>query len=404
MTKVKNATSMVVLYGLILTLQRLGLNLFYPSMPDITESFKLYNIPIHNFVSLYILGGASIIILATVSDYLGRKKIIITGLFLSTLSSILAFLTHNPIILLCCRIMEGAAIGAATLIITAVNDSFSGNKLKKNLSKSSILFGLLSSLSFPIGATIAEQFTWKYNFLFFAMISFTLAIFCLFCLDETCKNIKNKKLSNKTVLLDIKNILNYRPFIISILIEISSVNLAVVFFIYSPFIFENSFKLSSINYSWLILVITATKMLSQHSLIRLINKKSNYQIIKFSSIMLIACGTILLLLNKYHYLNYITLTAIIIVVFYVNNRLGNITTIISLEKFSDNKGTATTIKNLSYFISVYIINYIIANYSGDKISIVNISIVTFGIIMYTCILSLKENIKESSHYRLEIIK
>lgn len=114
-------------------LMGIGIDLYVPSLPDISS---YYHSPIRDVelsISLYLLGyGLGQTILGIISDSYGRKKVFIFSSLLFSMTSILCAFSSNIYQLNIFRFIQGLAIaGLASGMRAIIVDLFEGLELKK---------------------------------------------------------------------------------------------------------------------------------------------------------------------------------------------------------------------------------------------------------------------------------
>lgn len=152
--------------------------LVVPLSSAISESTGLPIVRSGMLVSIYPIAAAfSAFVLAPFSDRLGRKRILsilIIGFGLSTLGFASA---TNVTSILTFRILSGLFGGPIPANILAyVGDSFSGKERTRIVTTIMLTFSVASILAVPIGAWVADIYSWR--------MSFYVVSFCIFiCLS-----------------------------------------------------------------------------------------------------------------------------------------------------------------------------------------------------------------------------
>ena len=144
----KKATTVV---SLILSLRLLGLFMLLPIFSIYAIEYESSSIFLAGIaIGIYSLAQAIMQVpLAYLSDKLGRKKIVLFGLFLFTIGSLICFFSSNINMLIIGRIIQGcgaiSSVGVATL---------SENTSKDNRASAFTIVGLSVGIAFVIGFLI----------------------------------------------------------------------------------------------------------------------------------------------------------------------------------------------------------------------------------------------------------
>ena len=166
------------------------------ALPEIAGTFALNSIFLGWIPTSYLLfTGIFLIPFGKIADIYGKKKIIIYGTVIFTLSSLLSAASPSGTILLLSRILQ--AIGGAmifgnvySLIASVFNKKEKGNALSISVGVSYV--GL--SIGPILGGFLTQYFGWRSIFIFAVPFGIA-ALLILFKLDEKVPEMENEKLS-----------------------------------------------------------------------------------------------------------------------------------------------------------------------------------------------------------------
>lgn len=151
----------------------IGNDLIQPAMLAITQDFGVSSTWAPSSMSFYLLGGASVAwLLGPLSDRLGRKKVLLTGVLFFGICCLLILLTQNMTQFLAFRFLQGigltviAAVGYAAIQETfAERDAIKVMALMANIS-------LLAPLLGPVlGAFLIDYVSWHWGFVAIALLA-----------------------------------------------------------------------------------------------------------------------------------------------------------------------------------------------------------------------------------------
>lgn len=151
----------------------IGNDLVQPAMLTVTEQFNVSSNLAPSSMSLYILGGACFAwLLGPLSDYLGRKKVMLAGVAFFTICCILILFSQNIEQFLALRFLQGIGltfIGAVGY--AAIQETFNENDAIKVMALMANV-SLIAPLIGPVlGAFLIEHVSWHWGFVGIAIIS-----------------------------------------------------------------------------------------------------------------------------------------------------------------------------------------------------------------------------------------
>jgi DHA1 family bicyclomycin/chloramphenicol resistance-like MFS transporter len=185
-SKIRERLLIVVLL-FVSPLGQIGFDVHMPALPDIANEFGVGNEVVQNTVTAYTLGMAMIVLPAgLISDALGRKRILLSGLALMTVSSVGCALAHSVSFMLVCRVGQGLGAGMCELLAAAIAaDCFRGGKLASVLGILGAAWGAAPVLAPALGGLIVEFGTWRTVFGVFAALVAAVTILVATMLPES---------------------------------------------------------------------------------------------------------------------------------------------------------------------------------------------------------------------------
>lgn len=152
----------------------IGNDLVQPAMLTVTEQFNVSSNLAPTSMSLYILGGACFAwLLGPLSDYLGRKKVMLAGVLFFTICCILILFSQNITQFLILRFLQGIGLSFIGAVgYAAIQETFHENdaiKVMALMANVSLLAPLLGPV---LGAFLIEHVSWHWGFIAIAVFSF----------------------------------------------------------------------------------------------------------------------------------------------------------------------------------------------------------------------------------------
>ena len=181
--------------GVGLTLLLAGLAMFgpfaidtvFPAFETMRGQFEVDSTAMQQVTSAYLASFAIMTLFhGPLSDALGRKPVMLTGIAIFTLASIGAALSPNLPALLVCRVIQGMSAGAGQIVSrTVIRDLFHGAYAQRLMAQVAMIFGLAPALAPVIGGYLLAIGPWPVIFWFLAAFSLLIGLATLFVLPET---------------------------------------------------------------------------------------------------------------------------------------------------------------------------------------------------------------------------
>lgn len=319
--------------------------IYSPALPSIVEQFDVSNKEASQTISIYFIAFAlGVVFWGILSDKIGRRKSMLSGLIIYTIGSILAILASNFNIILIARIISafGAAVGSV-VTQTILRDIYDKKELGKVFSIVGITLSISPVIGLITGGIAAEKYGHIGVFSILLLLAFILSLMSFKFLPET-KNDSAKKLNFKTTLI---KLLNDKSIWLNTFL-VSAFNI-MLFSYYSlaPFIFEKlGCNSTQFGYSGIILAISSF-------IGSMINKKLIHNNISADRLILIATiiaslGSLGVLLLQHSL--YFLIPMMLIIVAYglaIPNILSQ-----ALIKYRDVAGTAGALFGLMYYVLI----------------------------------------------------
>ncbi|MCQ1058019.1 multidrug effflux MFS transporter [Photobacterium sp. DNB23_23_1] len=152
---------------LIISVGQLSMGLVFPSLPWIAKDFDISLDQAQLLVSVYLLGfGPSQFLYGPVSDALGRKKVLMTGLLIALCGLLMIIsLSHSFTGMVMGRFLQGLGTGCCAVLARAsTRDRFNGAELPLAMSYIAMAASLTPLMAPVIGGFINFHFGWTMVF------------------------------------------------------------------------------------------------------------------------------------------------------------------------------------------------------------------------------------------------
>ncbi|RTK98261.1 MAG: Bcr/CflA family efflux MFS transporter [Proteobacteria bacterium] len=223
----------------------LASDIYLPAMPSMSSYFQVNSVRLQQTIGIFLFGLAVFqLIYGPLSDQIGRKKIIITGVCFYIIGSLGSAFAHSIYILLFFRLIQ--AIGACSGLVlgrTIIADIFPQNKITNVYNIIYPLVAASPAIAPIIGGYLVSYFSWKASFIFVGTFGLLL-LFLMRDLPETLQK-EQKKFSISSIFYDYFVIIKNLRFWGLTVIVFSVYGAWFIYLTQSPFIFINTLHYSS---------------------------------------------------------------------------------------------------------------------------------------------------------------
>lgn len=181
------APRLALLLGLLATVGAFSIDTFFPSLRAIAAEFGLSYLQAQQAITAYLVPYALMsLVHGSLSDALGRRRVILWGLALYALASLACALAPNFALLLAGRALQGLVAGTGHIVGRAIiRDRYAGTQAQRLMSAITVIFGLGPALAPVIGGWVHVWLGWRAVFGAMALYGLALGAFAWLRLPET---------------------------------------------------------------------------------------------------------------------------------------------------------------------------------------------------------------------------
>ena len=164
-----------------------SIDTFYPSFPAIAREFSLTAWEIQQTITVYMVPFALMtLVQGPLSDALGRRPVVLVGLFVYSLASIACVLAPTFGVLLAFRALQGMSAGVGMAVGRAIiRDLHEGPQAQKLMSTITMIFSIAPAVAPVLGGWIHVLLGWRYVFGFMVIAGVSLVTMSYWLLPET---------------------------------------------------------------------------------------------------------------------------------------------------------------------------------------------------------------------------
>ncbi|MGQ3888735.1 multidrug effflux MFS transporter [Legionella sp. CNM-1927-20] len=250
----KNIQSFQILTIVLLvsSLGQVTSDLYLPSLPSMAIKLNVSTSWIQMTVAVYMAGfSLSQLIYGPLSDAIGRRIPLITGLSIVFVGSMFCWLSANIYFLLMGRFLQGLGAGAGTSLTRPIlRDLFEKEKLAVYNSYLAISSVFILSTAPVLGGYIEQFLGWRYNFVFLSLYSFMILCFS-YKLSETGQHHHKDNLKAANVINNLTYLLKSPVFLKFSLIPLLTYAGILACLTATPIVLQEKVGLSPVQFGWL---------------------------------------------------------------------------------------------------------------------------------------------------------
>lgn len=145
-----------------------SLDVFFPSLPAVATTYAVSSGMAQLTIALYLCSfGASQLCYGPLSDYYGRRPMLLIGFLVYILGSLLGIFSHSLTMLLIARFLQGLGMGAGSALARVIiRDLYVNNMMARMMSLLTVVIALAIALSPGLGGFIQQYYGYHGNLWF----------------------------------------------------------------------------------------------------------------------------------------------------------------------------------------------------------------------------------------------
>jgi DHA1 family bicyclomycin/chloramphenicol resistance-like MFS transporter len=194
----------------------LAIDTYLPSFPAIAAHFNASPLLVQQTLSVFLFTFASMMLFyGTLSDSFGRRPVILVSLVLYIIASLGGALAPSLGWLLACRVLQGLAAGAGSVVGRAiVQDRFSGAAAQKIMSHIMMVFGLAPAIAPILGGWLQVSLGWRSVFWFLSAFGILMLVTVYRALPESLPKERRHAFHLGQIAANYWKVLRHRRFVL----------------------------------------------------------------------------------------------------------------------------------------------------------------------------------------------
>ncbi|MFZ9407716.1 MAG: multidrug effflux MFS transporter [Burkholderiaceae bacterium] len=272
------------------TLGPFAIDTYLPAFGAISADLQASEWQVQQSLTAYMLPFAIMALWhGAVSDALGRKRVVLTGLVVFALASIGAALSSSIGELWFWRAIQGAVGGTGMTVGRAViRDVADGPMAQRMMSQVTMMFAIAPAIAPVLGGWLAVHFGWRAIFFFLAGVAALIALACWRWLPETRGREHRQPLEVGSMLAAYGRLFRHAGFLrIALTLGLNFAGF-FVFVLAAPVYLPRVLGLQSTEFAWLFVPAVAGTMLGAFLSSRLAGRVSRLDCIRIGYVLMFA--------------------------------------------------------------------------------------------------------------------
>ncbi|MBY8870231.1 multidrug effflux MFS transporter [Micromonospora sp. PLK6-60] len=236
---------LVLVLGSLIAIGPLTIDMYLPALPAIAADLHTTSAAVQLTLTGTLAGLAlGQLLIGPLSDALGRRLPLLTGVGLHVVASALCVVAPNVGLVGVLRVLQGLGVAAAAVVATAVvRDLFSGAAFATLFSRLMLVMGAAPILAPTLGSGVLRWSDWRGVFVVLAGFGLVLTVVAAFGLAETLPPERRRRGGVPAVLRDYRALLRDRTYLGLVLVTGLAMAALFAYVSGSSFVFQQQYGL-----------------------------------------------------------------------------------------------------------------------------------------------------------------
>lgn len=236
--------------GLVFAIGGLTLDMYLPALPQVASQLDAGDAAVQVTLTGVLVGSAlGQLVFGPLSDALGRRAPLLSGIGLHVLASLLCALAPDVTALVCFRLLQGLACAAISVCgMALVRDLFAGGPAAALLSRLMLVIGTAPVIAPGLGGLVTEHSSWRGVFLVLAVLAALSWVLVATGIPETLPVAQRRSARPASSLRTYRSLLTDRTYLALVLVAGLTMAAMFGYLAGSPFVLQEAYGLSPRGY------------------------------------------------------------------------------------------------------------------------------------------------------------
>jgi MFS transporter, DHA1 family, multidrug resistance protein len=236
---------MIVVLGALIALGPLTIDMYLPALPKIGDDLGVSSSVVQLTLTGTLAGLAlGQLIVGPLSDSLGRRLPLMSGIVLHMLASMLCIASPNVVMLGAARALQGIGASAVMVVsIAVVGDLFAESVAATVLSRLMLVLGVAPVVAPSLGAAVLLHASWHWVFAVLVVLAGGLLLLGALALPETLPRDHRRPLRARSIAATYAELLRDPKFVILVLVAALGMSGLFAYIAGAPFVLQGRFGL-----------------------------------------------------------------------------------------------------------------------------------------------------------------
>ncbi|NLF29283.1 MAG: multidrug effflux MFS transporter [Planctomycetes bacterium] len=283
--------------ALVSALEPLSINMYLSGLPQLAGDLDITQAGAQLTLTFFLLGmSLGQLVMGTLSDAVGRRGLFVGGVIVVVAASVLAAVAPTAPVLFLARFLMGLAAGTAVVLARAVaGDLVKGQELARVFSLLMLLGGVAPVIGPVLGGVIVDTAGWRGVFWTLAGLNAIMMIAVILAIPETLPKQRRTGGGAGPLLRAIGTLLRDRAYLGFTLGYIFSFSTMFTYVAASPFLLQDDFGFTPVQYSIIFAVNTTGMFLTSLTNARLVRRLGPLALARTGNLILVAAVAYLLI-------------------------------------------------------------------------------------------------------------
>ncbi|MDR7328971.1 multidrug effflux MFS transporter [Corynebacterium guangdongense] len=337
--------------ALVSALEPLSINMYLSGLPRLAGDLDVTQAGAQLTLTFFLLGmSLGQLVMGTLSDAVGRRGLFVGGVIVTVVASVVAAVAPTAPVLFLARFLMGLAAGTAVVLARAVaGDLVRGQELARVFSLLMLLGGVAPVIGPVVGGFIVDTAGWRGVFWVLAGLNAIMMVAVIAAIPETLPRASRTGGGVGQLLRAIGALLRDRAYLGFTLGYIFSFSTMFTYVAASPFLLQEDFGFTPVQYSIIFAVNTTGMFLTSLVNARLVRRVGPLPLARVGNLLMVAAVAYLLVASFLGAGRWAILAGLFVTVSSMGLNFGN-TSALAISRAGTLTGSASAFMGAGQFL------------------------------------------------------